>query len=159
MRFLQLKQIEEASQILTQLENEKPGLAFILEPYSCKSSKKQKKRYTAKSKDDYIINTLDLSFADYSFERNKPEDFRKIELMNSKVLVNEFMTVTNIGVSDGTTDLLFDIIDKAIDIKNTEISCYDLRDGPFEDCALFFCQIFYNKKKKRVILFSGMIEK
>lgn len=159
MRFLQLKQIDQASQILTQFENEKPGLSFILEPYSCKTSKKQRKQYDCSNKENYIINnTLDLSFGDYTFESSKT-NYMMVEKTRAKKIINEFMTITNIEMADENTDILINIIDKAVEAKCTQIYSYEMRDGPFEECALFFCLIFYSKKKKRVILFSGMQKK
>lgn len=159
MRYLQLSHMSTASTLLNQLESDNPNLSFILEPYSCKSTKKQKKKnVTNNFHTQNLINTLDLSFIDYTFNiQHSTKAFQKTETNECKKLITNFFTFMQIMRACDVVDSLFSVIDKTVDIKNVEIYSYDKRQGPFEESVWFFCFLFYNKKSRRIVLFSGML--
>lgn len=159
MRYLEIKQISEVSQILTQMEEENPEMTFILEPYSCKASKKEKKKNDNNSSKANLAHTLNLTFTDYSFSDDKLDEFCDISNANCKKEVLDFFEMSKIDSATEAVNGIFAVIDRAIDLKKSEIYSYDQRDGPFEECRWFFCFLFYNKKMKRILLFAGMLNK
>lgn len=154
MRYLYLKQITETNQILSQIEEE-VLIKFLLDPYSCKSSKKEKKSHPILNTFSLLSSVLELSFPDYNFkDEDKSDNFKSIKMDDCK----KEITSTFHSISKEIIDSVFNVIDKSIDVKNSEIYAYDSRSGPFEDFGWFFCYFFYNKKKKRIILFCGMLD-
>ncbi|KAM0673203.1 RNA polymerase III-inhibiting protein maf1 [Gurleya vavrai] len=156
MRYLQIKQISEASHILSQLEDENPNFSFILDTYSCKTTKKQKKEYdeTKETLISHLLSTLNLSFVDYKFS-NDEFNFKSLNECKKEAL--DFFNILSNDIGKSIVDSVFAVINSTVDLKRSEIFCYEKREGPFEKSVWFFCFLFYGKKEKRIILFVGML--
>ncbi|KAM0678457.1 hypothetical protein BDAP_000856 [Binucleata daphniae] len=156
MRYLYIKEISEASHFLSQLENETPNLSFVLETFSCKSTKKQKKEIIMDDKiNSYLIATLNLSYNDYKFI-NANFKFYSVDECKKETL--GFFNVINHKIASDANDLIFKVIDKTLNLKAGECYFFENREGPFENAVRFFCYLFYGKKKKRIVLFAGKMQ-
>lgn len=156
MRYLHVKEVSEASHFLAQVENETQNLSFVLETFSCKTTKKQKKEFISDNiVNYYLVSTLNLSYNDYKFINT---DFKFYSVDECKKETLGFFNVINQKIANNAVDLIFRVIDKTINLKSGQCYAFESREGPFENSAWFFCYLFYGKKKKRIVLFTGKMQ-
>lgn len=161
MKYLEVPQILKTSQILKNFEETNTKVSFQLETYKCKFTRKEKQLFDYKDMLTYLKNSLGLSFPNYDFSKLSREDFRKTSISTFKEDVS-FRIGNVLGIFsevDIFVNSLCKVFDLAIDLERSEIYMLGRRWGPFEGCAWFFCYLFYNKRRKRVLLFAAQLKK
>lgn len=153
MRFLEMSLICEANAILNDLD----GLNLYMEAYSCKYTKKQKKRQKFRNMHSHLSNTLEL--ANLSNERKiRREEFTRKHFSDIK---NEiFLVLMRYKIIDAEKILkmITICIQSTIGLNDTLIFSFVNRYQPLTDNSSNFCFLFYNKKKKRVVLLTVSYE-
>ncbi|KAF7683795.1 hypothetical protein TCON_0993 [Astathelohania contejeani] len=151
MRYLQLSPILETNTLLQSIEEKDNGFFTLLEVYSCKYTKKQKKETpNYKSTLSFLTNTLDLCFSEYKFSNLEMKHFqvvdeKEVKLEISTSLVGRYMDGYEVG------GFIMDVIIRVVG-KDSIIYRFNERCGPFENCLWFHCYLFYSKKRKRVLI-------
>lgn len=161
MKYLQMPQILQANQILKHFEEANTRVSFQLETYKCKFTRKEKQLFDYKDVVTYLRNSLRLSFPDHETSNLRKTDFQ----MSSLDAFREDASFRIGSILDIFSEIdvfiasLCDVFDLAIDLDKCVVYSLDKRWGPFEGCAWFFCYLFYNKKKKRILLFATQMNK
>ncbi|EJW03875.1 hypothetical protein EDEG_01828 [Edhazardia aedis USNM 41457] len=129
MKYLQIKQISEAQIVLNEICEANDKFHFIIEAYSCKSTKKQNKVYPKKSILSYLVAAMDLAFPDYDFKNflefnNNSHDLHfqqtKEEIIDSTKNVNDNIIFTK---------KMKESNDKVLKIDDATIKCDDFIIG------------------------------
>ncbi|KAK6089521.1 hypothetical protein P3W45_001520 [Vairimorpha bombi] len=156
MKYLEISQILKTNKIIKKIEETHSSLAIDLEVFSCKSSKKQKMYKNHPKPIRYLLETMQLTFPDYSFVE---EDLGNFIRLTYQDVVNEIMYTFMIFYKSKDevsefVEFLGIIIDKTVHLDGCEIFAYKNRKGPFEKFSWYFCFFFYSKDEKRVLMLN-----
>jgi hypothetical protein len=156
MRYLELSYISKTNSLFEKLRDINPLLNIEIEAYSCKSSKKQRSERQIEKPLRYLLSCLQLCFPDYDFYNESWDSFRKksIEEVQSEIIYSITTTYRNSDDVKEFVDFLTMVLDRSITLKGCDIYSYESRIGPFEGYSWHFCFLFFNKKRKRVVVLS-----
>lgn len=106
----------------------------------------------------YLISTLNASFPDYDFSDIKPDQFIRYSSL-SKVVKTINQTLISSGGQEVVNSVGFwDALNFIIDLEDSEIYSYvpDMGTDPLaeEGCIWSFNYLFFNRKLKRIVLFT-----
>ena len=168
MKYLQTPQLLQTTQLLKNIEESAEKLSFTLEMYKAVFNKKEKKLFInnfTNFEGILLRKSLESTFQDYDFEFLKSSDFVNSSLKNTKEEINFRLgsVLNNIVGFDKQkesffTDSLFKVFNNLINVERCKIFSVDLKFGPFGRADWFFCFLFYNKKMKRILIFSAKVE-
>jgi len=107
----------------------------------------------------YLISTLNAAFPDYDFSDAKSSEFSKepsLAYVTSNI--DSLLSVTATDQYAKTHDKLWVTLNEEIGLPDCDIYSYnpDLASDPFgeDGCLWSFNYFFYNRKKKRMVLFT-----
>lgn len=107
----------------------------------------------------YLISTLNSEFPDYNFDDAKSSDFTKEPSLNYVTSnIDGLLSVSATEIYSKIHDSLWVTLNEEICLPECDIYSYnpDLASDPFgeDGCLWSFNYFFYNRKKKRVVLFT-----
>ncbi len=107
----------------------------------------------------YLISTLNAAFPDYDFSDAKSSEFSKepsLQYVTSNI--DSLLSVTATEQYARVHDKLWVTLNEEIRLPECDIYSYnpDLASDPFgeDGCLWSFNYFFYNRKKKRIVLFT-----
>lgn len=107
----------------------------------------------------HLISTLNAAFPDYDFSDAKGNEFSKEQNFQTVInSVDNLLSVTAMDQYAKARHALWATLNEEIDLPDCDIFSYtpDLTSDPFAEdgCLWSFNYFFYNRKKKRVVLFT-----
>lgn len=161
MRYLELNCISKTNKLFQKLQDLNPLLNIEMEAYSCKTSRKEKSEKLIEKPLRYLLSALGLCFPDYDFYSESWASFRRKTLDEVKNEIAYSITITHKNNEDVREfiDFLAIILEKSIHPSGCEIFSYENRVGPFEGCSWHFSFLFFNKKRKRVVILNAFSNK
>lgn len=161
MKYLEVHQISKVIRFLEKFEETNQKLSFELETHKCKFTRKQKNLLNCKSVLTYFQSSLNLLFPEYDFSSLELDNFSEccLDMFKNDL----YFRVGNIVINSSENELFVDsicrILDSTIDFGKSVLYKFEKRFGPFECCSWFFCYLFYNRKRKRILIFSAKMRK
>ncbi|RVD92045.1 Mod5 sorting protein [Tubulinosema ratisbonensis] len=156
MRLIQAPQLLRTNLILEDVD---PNVELTMDAYKCKLTKKQRKNIKDKGVFTYIKMALQISFPNYCFDDLTSLDIKKSNYDELKESLSfRFSSLLSNYENDVHTFLL-SVFDSVIYLKNSTIYCVNKRLEMFYQTKWFHCYFFYNKKRKRLLLFVAMDHK
>lgn len=158
MKYLEKESTGDSIGSILEVEKSTPGLTILLETYSLKMTKKEKKitrtgKY--KSISSMVTAGLNLLFSDYDISIN----FRDLKVVTQEEfkidLTNQLFTL---GITKNFIEMknwvenILEVIKECAGEDLTIIKV-SVKKGPFERCHWSFCVAAHGKVLKRVVLF------
>lgn len=161
MRYLELNCISKTNKLFQKLQDLNPLLSIEMEAYSCKSSRKQRNERLIPKPLRFLLSALELCFPDYDFHNESWESFRRRSMSEVRNEITYSITTTHKNSEDVKefVDFLTIILEKSINLDGCDIYAYESRLGPFQDCSWHFSFLFFNKKRKRVVILNAFWNK
>ncbi|ELA46771.1 hypothetical protein VCUG_01730 [Vavraia culicis subsp. floridensis] len=151
MRYLEMSLISEANAIFNQLEAK--NFSINLEAYSCKYTKKQRKRQNYKNTIAHLINTLELANLKGKCKL-KRDDFKLKQFSEIKNDIFLILMCNDRFDAEKMIKMLVICIQNTVGINSTLIFSLENRIALLSDDKHFLCYLFYNKKVKRILLLT-----
>lgn len=161
MRYLELSFITETNSILKQIE----PISLSLEAYSCKYTKKQKKRQKFRSVYSHLTNTIEMANLN-THRRIQRNSFTKKHFSDMKNDIFLILMRYKIQDAENMLRLITLCIQNTIGLNDTHIFSFN-NDGSILTTAdsnilsnfnihsnSSLCFLFYNKNRKRVVLLT-----
>lgn len=156
MRLIQAPQLQKTNFLLEQFD---PEVSFTIDAYKCKFTKKQKRQFKETGIYSYIALALKISFPDYKFDDLALADIQKTDIPEVKNALSFRISNLLNNYGTGIESALLKVFDSVIDFSNSSVYFVDKRLEVFYASVWFNCFIFYNKKRKRLLLFVVMASK
>lgn len=151
MRYLEMSLISEANAIFNQLEAK--NFSINLEAYSCKYTKKQRKRQNYKNTIAHLINTLELANLKGKCKL-KRDDFKLKQFSEIKNDIFLILMCNDRFDAEKMIRMLVICIQNTVGINSTLMFSLENRIALLSDDKHFLCYLFYNKKVKRILLLT-----
>lgn len=143
--------ITEANAIFNQIR--KRNINLNIEAYSCKYTRKQKKRQIFKSTFNHLVNTLELASLKNKV-KIRSEDF-KLKYF-SDIKNDVFLVLMRCKVPDAERiiRMLTICLQNSIGLNDTSIYSLENRFALISNSNSYLCYLFYNRKMKRIVLLT-----